>query len=380
MARCQKKSTGAMLLVGSPETCPDMRYVTAFWAADPIVFLRNGSESRLVVPNLEFGRATRESSAKHVLTPEQLGLKGLRRRGLGEWALAVVEVAGVARVRVPSGFPLGVARRLEQAGIRVVCARGEICPERAVKRADEIRRIRHAQQAAVIAMQGAVHLIGEGMPDSAGRLVRKGEVLTAEHVKLRIQSVLLEHGCFGRDTIVAGGEQAVDPHEQGHGPLRAYRPIVIDIFPQHMRTGYWGDLTRTVVWGTASPEQRRMYLAVRAAQATALARIRPGVRCSTVHKAAAEELARRGFKTDVRGGRPAGFIHGTGHGVGLAIHEAPSVSMSNTRLRAGHVITVEPGLYYPGIGGMRIEDTVVVTRNGWQYLVPCEKRFEIGRT
>ena len=379
MSRRTKKSTGPILLIGSPETCPDIRYAAGFWAADAIVYLRTGAgKGLLVVPELEYGRAVRESRAARVATPRQLGLKGARRRSTGDWALAAIREVGAGRVRVSSGFPLGISRRLERAGIRVVCARGELIPERAVKTAEEIRCIRRAQQAAVIAMRAAVHMIGESAPDPAGRLVRNGEAITSESVKRLIEGVLLDHGCFSKDTIVAGGELGADPHQQGCGPLPAKRPIVIDIFPQHMRSGYWGDLTRTVVRGEAGHELRRMYAAVRAAQAAALSKIRPGASCSAVHGAAAAELLRRGYETETRDGLPAGFIHGTGHGVGLAIHEAPSVSSAGGRLRAGHVITVEPGLYYPGIGGIRIEDTVVVTGHGWQYLVPCEKRFEIS--
>jgi Xaa-Pro aminopeptidase len=202
-------------------------------------------------------------------------------------------------------------------------------------------------------------------------------LITAEAVKKLIHGILLDHDCTGKDTIVACGRQAVDPHEQGHGPLRAGKAIVIDIFPQHIRSGYWGDLTRTVVRGAAGHELRGMYSAVRAAQLAALERIKSGVKGSTVHRAAAAELTRRGFRTENLDGQPAGFIHSTGHGVGLAIHEGPSLSASGGRLRAGHVVTVEPGLYYPAVGGVRIEDTVEVTRDGWRYLVPCEKRFEI---
>lgn len=372
-----KKSTGPILLVGQPETCPDIRYGAGFWAADPVVYLKAGDKSMLVVPDLEYGRAIRESTADRVVTPRHLRLKGPALRAPSEWAVAAVRAFGAGRVRVPASFPLGIARRLERAGVRVVCARADVMPERAVKSAEEIGKIRVVQQAAVIAMRAAVRMIGESSPDAEGRLVTKGEIVTSESVKRLIECVLLDHGCLGRNTIVAGGEQGADPHEQGHGPLRAHRPIVIDIFPQHMRSGYWGDLTRTVVRGAAGHELRRMYAAVRAAQAAALAKIRAGARCSAVHGAAANELAGRGFETGTRNGRPAGFIHGTGHGVGLAIHEAPSVSPSGGRLAAGHVITVEPGLYYPGMGGIRIEDTVEVTRDGWRYVVPCEKRFEL---
>jgi Xaa-Pro aminopeptidase len=152
----------------------------------------------------------------------------------------------------------------------------------------------------------------------------------------------------------------------------------MDIFPQHLEHGYWGDLTRTVVRGKAPARLRRMYQAVRAAQAAALAAIRPGVKCATVHERAAAEMKRRGFATVMEGAEASGFIHGTGHGVGLSIHEEPALADGvDGRLRAGHVVTVEPGLYYPGFGGVRIEDTVVVTPGGWRYLAPCEKRLEV---
>jgi Xaa-Pro aminopeptidase len=196
-------------------------------------------------------------------------------------------------------------------------------------------------------------------------------------VQKTITRVLMDHHCLSRDTIVAGGTQAADPHEKGHGPLRAHEAIVIDIFPKHQDHGYWGDLTRTVVRGRATAGLRRMYHAVRMAQSAALNAVKPGVRCATVHRRAAAELEMRGFKTTTVDGRRVGFIHGTGHGVGLEIHERPSLGLGKDRLKSGHVITIEPGLYYPEHGGIRIEDTIVVTHKGWRYLVPCERRFEV---
>ena len=189
--------------------------------------------------------------------------------------------------------------------------------------------------------------------------------------------VALEHNCIARDTIVACGEEGADPHKQGQGPLRAHAPIVIDIFPQNMQHGYWGDITRTIVRGTASRKVRAMYHAVRAAQQRALAYVKPGVKASSVHRCAVEEFTKRGFRTSYDGTRPVGYIHGTGHGVGLEIHEAQGNSTNEQRHKSGNVITIEPGLYYPEYGGMRIEDTIVVTPRGWQYLVPCEKKLEV---
>jgi Xaa-Pro aminopeptidase len=167
----------------------------------------------------------------------------------------------------------------------------------------------------------------------------------------------------------------VEPHERGHGPLRAGQPIVIDIFPRHKVHGYWGDITRTVARGPVLPAVRRMYGAVKAAQQAALRRLKPGVSGVTVHQTVEQVLEERGFKTRVGDGVAEGFIHGTGHGVGLDIHEAPPLGKSKGRLRAGHVVTVEPGLYYPGLGGVRVEDTVVITRGGWRYLATCPKRL-----
>lgn len=375
----------AILLVGSGSDCLDIEYVTGFRAPDPVVFLWTAAGSYLVVHQLEAGRAQRTAAARlsgrrglEVLTPESLGLRGKRqKRSLSGWALAVLRRAGVRTVRVPSTFPHGVAKRLERAGVRTQVSAVALFPGRAVKTMEEQKYIRESQQAAVIAMRAATAMIAESEIGEDGYLLRDGRVLTSEAVRDVVTRALLDRNCFSRDTIVAGGIQGADPHERGTGPLRGHEPIVIDIFPQHQDHGYWGDLTRTVVKGSAPAPVRRVYQAVKAAQQAALAVIRPAVKCATVHAAAVAEFRARGFETREVDGRWEGFIHGTGHGVGLAVHEAPSVSASDTRLRSGHVITVEPGLYSRACGGVRIEDTVVVTASGWRHLVPCEKVLEV---
>ena len=367
-----------ILLAGGSEDSPDLFYASGFRTSGAAIFVQRGAdEKHLVVPAMEYGRAAREAAGATVYTPDMLGLRKKRNRRVSDWAIGLLRKLQASRATVPGFFPLALARRVEAAGIRLHVATSELFPARQQKRPDEIRKISGAQQAAVIAMRAAVRAIGSAEIDPAGNLKSGGRHLTAEAVKQIITRSLLDHRCFCRELIVAGGRQGVDPHERGHGPLRAHEPIVMDIFPQHMEHGYWGDLTRTVLRGTASPVLRRMYNAVRAAHAAALARVKPGIGCATIHRAAADAMTRRGFKTTMDRETATGFIHSTGHGVGLAVHEAPAVWLNDTRLKAGNVITIEPGLYYPTLGGIRIEDTVVVTPTGWRYLAPCEKRFEV---
>jgi len=207
--------------------------------------------------------------------------------------------------------------------------------------------------------------------------VLEGEVLTSERVKRMIAGYLLERDYLAGHAIVAGGEQACDPHEEGHGPLKADQAIIIDIFPRSVATRYHGDLTRTVLRGQASDALRKQYAAVRAAQEEALASIRAGVEGPVVHARVCGLFEAQGFRTGEVGGRMQGFFHGTGHGLGLEIHEPPRVSKVPATLQAGNVVTVEPGLYYPGVGGVRLEDVVLVTEDGCSNLVKYPKFLEI---
>jgi Xaa-Pro aminopeptidase len=202
-----------------------------------------------------------------------------------------------------------------------------------------------------------------------------GKILTSEILRAEIDSAILRAGGVPTNTIVAGGDQACDPHERGFGPLKADSLIILDIFPREAKTGYWGDMTRTVVRGRASEKQRKLWEAVKAGQALALNQIKAGVDGMSIHKTITELFNRRGFPTEVRNGRRVGFFHGTGHGLGLEIHEYPR--LQKVTLKAGQCLTVEPGLYYPGIGGARIEDVVIVTRSGCKILSRFPKVLEI---
>jgi Xaa-Pro aminopeptidase len=367
----------SLLLIGSAGNCPDLEYASGFRAVDAVAFLLTRDGRHLVVPDMEVGRALHSAHKTQVWTPAELGLRKKQKGGALLWASRLMKNLNIRTITVSPQFPHGAAKQLEKNGARVLVSHEELFPERAIKSAEECRKIAESQQAAVIAMRAALMALAEADVDAGGFLQRGRQRVTSDWVRAVINHTLLDHNCMCDETIVAGGAQGADPHERGHGELKAHAPIVIDIFPRHLVHGYWGDLTRTVVRGRASPLVRRMYGAVRAAQAAALNHLRPGVKGSTVHAAAAAEMDRRGFPRRTVDGRAVGFIHSTGHGVGLAVHEAPSLGVNDVRLRAGHVVTVEPGLYYPETGGVRIEDTVVITRDGWRYLVPCEKKLEI---
>lgn len=372
-----KKSTDAILLVSTADEAPNVFYASGFHAPDPVVFLKRGRRRCLVVPPLEVGRARQTTRGVTVRTPRQLPLKEGEARSLAGWATALLRAEELKKVTVSPGCPVQVVRRLEAAGIRVAVAEGVVFPERERKTPIEIEKLREAQRAAVAAMRRAMACLRESGVDARGRIVWKGQVLTSERLRFEIDAALLQRQCHAAETIVAGGRQGADPHERGSGPLRGGEPIVLDIFPRHKRTGYWGDITRTVVKGAPRPEVQRMYRAVKEAQAAALSMLRPGVTGDAVHQRVQEVLVAHGFETGERNGIPFGFFHGTGHGVGLDIHENPRLAPGGGPLRIGHVVTVEPGLYDPEFGGMRIEDTVVITRSGCEPLATMAKPLRV---
>jgi Xaa-Pro aminopeptidase len=193
-----------------------------------------------------------------------------------------------------------------------------------------------------------------------------------------IDCAILQACGLAANTIVAGGRQACDPHERGCGPLRAHEPVIIDIFPRAQKTGYFGDITRTVVRGRASEAMRKLYDTVLRGQKIAFQKFRANTPTGDAHRAVQEFFEQQGYKTGRHNGRMEGFFHGTGHGLGLEIHESPRVGATSTgTLKAGQVVTVEPGLYYPETGGVRLEDVALVTTNGARNLTRFEKVLEI---
>lgn len=365
-------------MVGKPEVNVDLLYATGFQAPDDVVYLQRHRRRVLVVSELEYGRAVRTCSGLKVYTPKQLGLDWPQARSVVNWAVALLRKEKCRTCVMPEWTAVGIKRGLEREGVGVEIGAGNILRRRSCKSEEEIEQIRLAQQAAVKAMRMAAAMIKASEPRRDGVLSLNRRILTSEWVRSEIEKALLEHQCATPGgTLVAGGVQAVDPHEAGQGPLLARQPIVIDIFPRLKTSGYWGDLSRTYIKGTPTVELQRMYSAVRRAQSEALKLVRPRMQGSTIHARVCEVFESSGFRTERVDGKPTGFIHSTGHGVGLDIHEDPRLSRSAGRLRKGQVITVEPGLYYPKLGGIRIEDTVVVTATGYERLASMSRQWRL---
>lgn len=357
----------------------DIRYATGFGAPDPFYLLVRGTERHLYLSALEAARAHAVCPEAHIHTRESICAapppRGAPPRSfLARW----LKTLGIRCVQVSPDFPIGDAIQLQGDGLSVHMVSASPFPQRACKRPDEIAHIRAAQRHAVSAFRLAADALRRAAPASptSNVLHLEGRPLTVERLKNLIEIFLhtADYDCEG--LIVAAGAQAARPHDTGHGLIRLGQPVVMDIFPRHRRTGYWGDFTRTVVRGTPSPRLVHMYRTVAQAQRLAFSLLRPGVSGDSVHRVVEDYFASAGFETRLTPpGRERGYIHSTGHGVGLDIHEMPRLARNGPPLQAGHIVTVEPGLYFPGVGGIRIEDTVLITPAGYRLLAACPRHF-----
>jgi len=377
--RNRKSKTQTRLIVAASETDPDMLYATKFWAPDPFIFLERNGKRTLVLSDLEIDRGRKQAEADEFVSFNQFEreVQGRSKKAPPyERVLAhFLRKRGVRSAIVPANFSLGYAQNLAANKIRVQATNGLFWPEREAKSENEVKMIGRALRITEKGLKRAIEVLKASKPGPGKRLRWSGKTLTSEMLRAEIDSTILRAGGIPTGTIVAGGDQACDPHERGFGPLYAHSLIILDVFPRDAKTGYFGDMTRTVLRGRANEAQRKLWEAVKAGQALALKEIKAGVDGMTIHKAIQELFAKRGFPTEVRNGKNVGFFHGTGHGLGLEIHEYPR--LQKVTLKDRQVLTVEPGLYYPGLGGARQEDVVVVTKIGCKILSRFPKQLAI---
>lgn len=375
-------SKETLLIVADSERNADMLYAVGMFVADPFIYLHLGRTNIIVVSEMEIGRARKLASHCKALSlaeyQERLKKAGIKRPGLAHVVRAVLKERALKKVEVPSNFPVGLARQLRDLNVKIKVCEGDFFPERALKSPEEVKKISAALMMAEVGLAEGIQAIKRAKIAKNGRLVHHNLPLTSERIRAIIDTAIIQAGGVASHTIVACGEQACNPHECGSGALRANVPIVLDVFPRSQKTGYFGDITRTVVKGRAPEPVRKMFHAVAEAQEVAFKNLLDGRAGKAVHKIVEDSFERQGFKTGKNKGGMEGFFHGTGHGVGLEIHEAPRISKtSGDILLAGHVVTIEPGLYYPGIGAVRLEDMACVTKNGARNLTKFEKVLEI---
>ncbi len=373
------KTKSDRLIVAASDADADMLYATKFWAPDPFIFLERNGRRTLVLSDLEIDRARKQADADEFVMFSELEreVQGKSRKTPPYEKVLVhfLKKRGVRSAIVPANFPLGYAEELVASKIRVRATNGFFWPEREAKSEKEVEMMGRALRITERGLKRAIEILKASKAGAGKRLRWNGKTLTSEMLRAEIDSAILRAGGIPTGTIVAGGDQACDPHERGFGPLYADSLIILDIFPRDAKTGYFGDMTRTVLSGRASEGQRKLWETVKVGQALALKKIKAGVDGMTIHKSIQELFAQRGFPTGVRKGRRVGFFHGTGHGLGLEIHEHPR--LQKVVLKDRQVLTVEPGLYYPGLGGARLEDVVLVTKTGCKILSRFPKQLEI---
>lgn len=371
-----KEPKKPLLMVSESMHNADMYYATRFLTAEPFIYLRFTHERRdiLIVPQMEYERAEKESIIKEVCSALDFGydLK------MEELIIKILREEDIEAIEVPRYFQLYTAEELRKNGIEVVPVdEMALTKEREIKDEQEITYMKKAQRACDKAMALALTIIKKSTVNG-NVLMENGEILTAERIKAYIEHALIDAGCTcdGGEPIVACGEKAADPHFSGSGPISANEAIIIDIFPRLKMERYFADMTRTVVKGVPGKEIKEMYEAVLEAQNAALAQVKEGVTCREVHNCVCDIFEERGYETLRKGGKK-GFIHSTGHGVGLNVHENPKVGDNDYELRKGNVITIEPGLYDPEVGGVRLEDMVLVLENGCENLTRFKKKLRV---
>ena len=376
------KNSDPLLIVADSERDADMLYATGLSVPDPFIYLSLGKRPLIVLSDLEIDRARKQAPHCRAVSmsacQQKLRRDGVKFPGFAHVIRELLRERKVGRVDVPGSFPLGLARELKKLGIKVRPRSGHFFPAREFKTADEVRKISAALVMAEVGMAEGIQALRSSKIGKQRQLIYRGSPLTSERLRAVIDCAILQACGMAANTIVAGGKQGCDPHERGFGPLRADEPIILDIFPRSQKTGYFGDITRTVVRGRASEAVRKLYDTVFQGQKIGLQKIRSGISTAEVHQCILQFFNQRGYHTGKRNGRMEGFFHGTGHGLGLEIHEAPRMgATSRGELQCGQVVTVEPGLYYPEVGGVRLEDVVLVKANGARNLTRFEKVLEV---
>ena len=363
----------AVLICADSFRSGDMRHSVPVAVPDRFLYVEQNGTRTAVVTAFEIPRIVAADAAIETIAPEALGLDELLAAGTPAAAAALeiyvraCERLGVSSAVVPADFPVELADRLRARGVAVEVDRELFESRRRSKDAREVAGLRRAQRACEAALDVGRAMLRAGDPGGPV-LVLDGEPLTCERIKVEIERVFSQHGVAGEEFIVSHGSQTAVAHELGSGAIEPGEPVVFDLFPRDRETGIYSDMTRTYVVGEAPEEIRRYHELCLEALSLSAAAVKPGVNGRDLMRLVCDFFAGHGFPTPLTK-RPgevldSGFFHGLGHGVGLDVHEKPALSRSGDDLVSGDVITLEPGLYRAGFGGVRLEDVLLVTDDG----------------
>jgi Xaa-Pro aminopeptidase len=366
-----------VLVYGDTMRSPELRHEVPVPIPDPFLYAESDGRRTVILHSLEIPRVREDAPQLEILPLEQLGLDELLRQGLAYWQVELELAAracrelGIDRATVPATFPLGHADHLRANGIEIAVDRDLFDNRRRCKNETEIAGIRKAQRACEAALDAARELLRQAQPNGAGLEV-DGQPLTSERLKRVIEDVFADHGVEGSDMIVSHGAQTAVGHNMGSGQIAPNEPIVFDLFPRDKETGCYSDMTRTYVVGEPSDELKEWYRLVKRALETSTAEVKPGANGRALFELVCDQFHEAGYKTQLNKEEGEvledGFFHSLGHGVGLEVHELPSLGRTGHDLVPGDVVTIEPGLYRSGYGGVRLEDIVVVTEDGHEVI------------
>ncbi|HSC51052.1 MAG TPA: Xaa-Pro peptidase family protein [Gaiellaceae bacterium] len=356
---------------------PEMRHEVPLTVPDPFLYAERDGKRSVVASSFELDRINAVAPDVEALPYEEFGIDELYAQGLPreeielEVALRAARRFGIQDAVVPSTFPLELADHLRSNGIQVRADRAHFVQRRRVKNEAELAGIRRAQRAAEAAMDAARELLRSAERQN-GSLLVDGEPLTCERVKLAVEQAFTANGAFADEFIVSHGAQTAVGHDMGSGPIAPDEPVCLDLFPRDRESGCFADMTRVFVVGTPSDELAEWHRLCKEALDRSVAAVKPGVPGSELHGISCDVFEQHGYPT-LRSKQPGevlqdGFYHSLGHGVGLEVHEEPSLGRAPGELVAGDVIAVEPGLYRHGYGGCRLEDLVLVTDDGPEVL------------
>ncbi len=378
---------GDVLIIGDTYRSPELRHEVPLGIADPFVYLERDGIAHVYIGSLEADRVRGLGREVNVHPLEETGYDELTAEGL-DWQELRLELvaracahAELTRASVPHAFPAGHLERLRRGGIELTIDQRQFDERRRVKAGPELAGIRRASSAAESGLAAGVSLLGRA-ENGDGVLWLDGEPLTVERIKAVMRRVFAEQGCSTDDFVVAPGQQGAVGHDVGHGPVRYGTPIVIDVWPRDDLSSCASDMTRTVVVGPVDDEVRTWHTLVKEALDASTALVRAGVECRSLYDAACDIFEAAGYPTQ-RTKEPGevirhGFVHALGHGVGLAAHEEPYLGLQPSgSLVAGDVIALEPGLYDPAVGGVRLEDLLLVTDDGCEVLTRFPYELEV---
>ena len=367
-----------ILIFGDTTRSQELRHEVPAMIPDPFLYAERDGVRHITCSSLEQPRVAELGG--FVFHPfEEFGLDELRRTTIShvdlidEIAVRAARALGVSEALVPASFPVLTADRLRAAGVALRVDQTTFDGRRRVKTGFELTGIRRAQAAAEAGMAAARELLGAAAADAGGTLTLEGQPLSSERVKEAVSRAFLAAGASAEEFVVSHGPQAAIGHHMGEGELRAGEPVVIDIWPRDNASSCFADMTRTFVVGEIPEELAQWHRLCKEALDRARGEVRPGVTGRALFDGTCAIFEAAGYatqRTKTDGETLAhGFMHSLGHGVGLSVHEEPFLGLiGHDPLVAGDVIAIEPGLYRPGFGGLRLEDLVLVTQDGAETL------------